>query len=390
MLTSIALLFLVGLLLSYVFQRLHLPSLLGYLLTGILLGPYVLDWLHTDLLNISVDLRRIALVLILMRAGLALNIQELKQVGRPALLMSFIPASLEIAGVMLLAPRLLGVSLLDAAIMGAVIAAVSPAVIVPKMLYLLENKIGTRKSIPQMIMAAGSVDDVYVIVLFSAFTSMATGGDVSLGRIAEVPVSIVSGLLLGIAVGAALVFYFRHFHMRDSVKLILLMSAAFLFLALENQLKDLFPVAGLLAVMSMGATVLALYPVLAKRLSPKFSKLWVPAEVLLFVLVGATVDLSFAVQAGFGPLWLILGVLVFRMLGVVLSLLFTQLNARERLFCALAYIPKATVQAAIGSLPLSMGLACGNIVLTVAVLSILITAPLGAFAIEQTYKRLLD
>ncbi|HKL92096.1 MAG: cation:proton antiporter [Bacteroidales bacterium] len=390
MLTSIALLFLVGLLLSYVFQRLHLPSLLGYLLTGILLGPYVLDWLHTDLLNISVDLRRIALVLILMRAGLALNIQELKQVGRPALLMSFIPASLEIAGVMLLAPRLLGVSLLDAAIMGAVIAAVSPAVIVPKMLHLLENKIGTRKSIPQMIMAAGSVDDVYVIVLFSAFTSMATGGDVSLGRIAEVPVSIVSGLLLGIAVGAALVFYFRHFHMRDSVKLILLMSAAFLFLALENQLKDLFPVAGLLAVMSMGATVLALYPVLAKRLSPKFSKLWVAAEVLLFVLVGATVDLSFAVQAGFGPLWLILGVLVFRMLGVVLSLLFTQLNARERLFCALAYIPKATVQAAIGSLPLSMGLACGNIVLTVAVLSILITAPLGAFAIEQTYKRLLD
>ena len=390
MLTSIALLFLVGLLLSYVFQRLHLPSLLGYLLTGILLGPYVLDWLHTDLLNISVDLRRIALVLILMRAGLALNIQELKQVGRPALLMSFIPASLEIAGVMLLAPRLLGVSLLDAAIMGAVIAAVSPAVIVPKMLHLLENKIGTRKSIPQMIMAAGSVDDVYVIVLFSAFTSMATGGAVSLGRIAEVPVSIVSGLLLGIAVGAALVFYFRHFHMRDSVKLILLMSAAFLFLALENQLKDLFPVAGLLAVMSMGATVLALYPVLAKRLSPKFSKLWVAAEVLLFVLVGATVDLSFAVQAGFGPLWLILGVLVFRMLGVVLSLLFTQLNARERLFCALAYIPKATVQAAIGSLPLSMGLACGNIVLTVAVLSILITAPLGAFAIEQTYKRLLD
>lgn len=390
MLTSIALLFLVGLLLSYVFQRLHLPSLLGYLLTGILLGPYVLDWLHTDLLNISVDLRRIALVLILMRAGLALNIQELKQVGRPALLMSFIPASLEIAGVMLLAPRLLGVSLLDAAIMGAVIAAVSPAVIVPKMLHLLENKIGTRKSIPQMIMAAGSVDDVYVIVLFSAFTSMATGGDVSLGRIAEVPVSIVSGLLLGIAVGAALVYYFRHFHMRDSVKLILLMSAAFLFLALENQLKDLFPVAGLLAVMSMGATVLALYPVLAKRLSPKFSKLWVAAEVLLFVLVGATVDLSFAVQAGFGPLWLILGVLVFRMLGVVLSLLFTQLNARERLFCALAYIPKATVQAAIGSLPLSMGLACGNIVLTVAVLSILITAPLGAFAIEQTYKRLLD
>lgn len=390
MLTSIALLFLVGLLLSYVFQRLHLPSLLGYLLTGILLGPYVLDWLHTDLLNISVDLRRIALVLILMRAGLALNIQELKQVGRPALLMSFIPASLEIAGVMLLAPRLLGVSLLDAAIMGAVIAAVSPAVIVPKMLHLLENKIGTRKSIPQMIMAAGSVDDVYVIVLFSAFTSMATGGDVSLGRIAEVPVSIVSGLLLGIAVGAALVFYFRHFHMRDSVKLILLMSAAFLFLALENQLKDLFPVAGLLAVMSMGATVLALYPVLAKRISPKFSKLWVAAEVLLFVLVGATVDLSFAVQAGFGPLWLILGVLVFRMLGVALSLLFTQLNARERLFCALAYIPKATVQAAIGSLPLSMGLACGNIVLTVAVLSILITAPLGAFAIEQTYKRLLD
>ena len=390
MLTSIALLFLVGLLLSYVFQRLHLPSLLGYLLTGILLGPYVLDWLHTDLLNISVDLRRIALVLILMRAGLALNIQELKQVGRPALLMSFIPASLEIAGVMLLAPRLLGVSLLDAAIMGAVIAAVSPAVIVPKMLHLLENKIGTRKSIPQMIMAAGSVDDVYVIVLFSAFTSMATGGDVSLGRIAEVPVSIVSGLLLGIAVGAALVYYFRHFHLRDSVKLILLMSAAFLFLAVENQLKDLFPVAGLLAVMSMGATVLTLYPVLAKRLSPKFSKLWVAAEVLLFVLVGATVDLSFAVQAGFGPLWLILGVLVFRMLGVVLSLLFTQLNARERLFCALAYIPKATVQAAIGSLPLSMGLACGNIVLTVAVLSILITAPLGAFAIEQTYKRLLD
>jgi NhaP-type Na+/H+ or K+/H+ antiporter len=360
------------------------------LLTGILLGPYALNLISPSLLSISVELRQIALVIILLRAGLALNIDDLRKVGRPAILMCFVPAVFEMAGMMLIAPRLLGISLIDAAVLGAVVAAVSPAVIVPKMLFLIENKTGTRKSIPQMIMAGGSVDDVFVIVLFTVFATLSKTGDVSAVSLVQIPVAILSGLALGIGVGVGLTWYFKAYHMRDSIKVLIMMSVAFLFLGLEEVLKGKVPVSGLLAVMAMGATLLTRYPVLARRISPKYSKLWVAAEIMLFVLVGATVDVRYAAAAGLAAVAVVLFALLFRMAGVYFSMLRTSLNQKERLFCMIAYIPKATVQAAIGSLPLAMGLPGGKIILTVAVVAILITAPLGAFGIDISYKKLLE
>lgn len=389
MLVSFAFIFVLGLSLGYIFNKLHLPSLLGMLLTGIILGPYVLNVLAPSILSISIELRQVALVIILMRAGLALDLSDLKKVGRPAILMCFVPACFEIAGMMLVAPKLLGISLLDAAVMGAVVAAVSPAIIVPKMLYLMEHKIGTRKSIPQMIMAGGSVDDVFVIVLFAAFTTLSLGGEITATRFLQIPVSILTGVLLGGGVGWGLSAFFKRFHMRDSIKVIIMLSLAFLFLGAEEKLKGILPLSGLLAVMILGAALMKTYPILAKRIAPKYSKLWVAAEILLFVLVGATVDIRFAAAAGLAAVAVIFLALMFRMAGVFVSMYKTRLNMRERLFCMIAYLPKATVQAAIGSLPLAMGLPCGKIVLTVAVLAILITAPLGAFGIDMTYKNLL-
>lgn len=389
MLTSLAFIFILALSLGYLFSKLRLPSLLGMLFTGILLGPYVIDAISPSLLGISVELRQIALVIILMRAGLALDINDLKKVGRPAILMCFVPACFEIIGMILVAPPLLGVTVLEAAIMGSVVAAVSPAIIVPKMLHLMENKVGAKKSIPQIIMAGGSVDDVFVIVLFSAFTTLGLGGEVSAWSFSQIPTSIFTGLLLGIASGWILSYYFKRFHLRDSIKLIILVSAAFLFIALEQQVKEVVPISGLLSVMAMGATIFQTHPVLARRISPKFSKLWIAAEIILFVMVGATVDIQFATAAGLAAVVVILSALLFRMLGVFVCMIKTQLTFKERLFCMIAYMPKATVQAAIGSLPLAMGLPCGKMVLTVAVLAILITAPLGAFAIDHTYKKLL-
>ncbi|NCB19612.1 MAG: sodium:proton antiporter [Bacteroidia bacterium] len=389
MLTSLAYIFLLGLALGYIFKRLHLPSLIGMLLTGIILGPYALNALSPTLLGISAELRQIALIIILMRAGLALDIKDLRKVGRPAILMSIIPATLEITGMILIAPPLLGITTLEAALMGTIIAAVSPAIIVPKMLYLIENKIGTRKSIPQMIMAAGSVDDVYVIILFTSLLTLSTGGNFETINLLQIPISVITGLLLGSATGFALTMFFKKIHMRDSIKVVIMMSFAFLFLAAEGWLKSTISISGLLAVVAMGATILYTYPLLANRISPKFSKLWVAAEILLFVLVGATVDIKFAAAAGLSAIAVIFFVLVFRMAGVFLSLIKTRLNLKERLFCMIAYLPKATVQAAIGSIPLAMGLPSGNIILTVAVLAILITAPLGAWAIDSTYAHLL-
>ncbi|WP_448788084.1 cation:proton antiporter [Bacteroides graminisolvens] len=390
MLTSLAFIFLLGLSLGYVFMKLKLPALIGMLLTGIALGPYVLNLLEPSLLSVSVDLRQLALVIILTRAGLALDIKDLMKVGRPALLMCFVPACFEIAGMMLIAPPLLGISLLDAAIMGTVVAAVSPAIIVPKMLHLMDQKYGTSKSIPQLIMAGGSVDDVFVIVMFTAFTGLALGGNISAVSFLQIPVSILSGLVLGVLLGWLLTRYFKRYHMRDSVKVLIILSVSFLLVALERVLKGVLPVSGLLAVMALGATLLKNYEVLALRLSAKFSKLWVGAEILLFVLVGATVDIKYAVGAGLSAVVVILFSLLFRMTGVFVCMIKTQLTLKERVFCMIAYLPKATVQAAIGSLPLAMGLPCGKIVLTVAVLAILITAPLGAFGIDMTYKRLLE
>ncbi len=390
MLTSLALIFLIGMLMGSVFKKLKLPSLLGMLLTGIVLGPHVLNLLDSSILGISAELRKLALIIILARAGLSLDVKDLIKVGRPAVLMCFVPACFEIVGMILLAPRLLGVSILDAAIMGAVVSAVSPAVVVPKMLNLMENGYGTDKSIPQLILAGASVDDVFVIVMFTSFTDLAMGESISAPSFLEIPISIVLGLVGGIAVGLLILELFKKFHMRDSNKVIVMLSIAFLLVAAEDALAGMLPFSGLLAVMSMGIIVQKNNQNLAERVSSKFSKLWVAAELILFVLVGAAVDIEYAAVAGISSILLIAGVLIFRMIGVYICLLKTQLSNRERLFCMIAYTPKATVQAAIGSVPLAMGLSCGQIVLTVAVIAILITAPLGAFGIDMTHKKLLN
>lgn len=389
MLTSLAFIFLLGLILGSLFTKLKLPALLGMIITGIILGPYVLNLLDSSILSMSPSLRQLALVIILTRAGLAMDIEDLKKAGRPALLMCFLPALFEITGTVLIAPKLLGITVLEAAIIGSVIAAVSPAVVVPRMLKLIEEKRGTGKSIPQLIMAGASVDDVFVIVLFTSFLGFEKGGGLSAVKLIYVPVSIIVGIIVGLIAGYILVRLFKKFHMRDSVKVVILLSVSFLLLELEKKIGEKVPFSALIAVMSIGVGILKNYDVLAKRLSAKFSKLWVAAEILLFVLVGATVDIKYAVAAGVLALILILGALIFRMAGVFCCLLGSRLDTKERAFTMMAYTPKATVQAAIGGIPLAMGLACGELTLTVAVLSILVTAPLGAFTIDYSYKKLL-
>ena len=389
MLLSIAYMLMVGMAAGWACRRLRLPGLAGMIATGILLGPYALDLIDGSILGISAELRRIALIIILMRAGLSLDVDDLKRVGRPAILMCFVPACFEILGMLVLAPRLLGITVLEAAVMGAVVAAVSPAVIVPKMIMLMEEGYGTDNSIPQLILAGASVDDVFVIVLFSAFTGLAQGGSVSPVSFVQIPWSILAGILVGCGAGALLALYFRWVHIRDTAKVIILLCISFVLVSLEDALKGTFRFSSLISVMCMGITLQKQRETVAGRLSLKFNKLWVGAEILLFVLVGATVDIHYAVSAGAAAILLILGALVFRMAGVMCCLLGTRLSLKERMFCMAAYMPKATVQAAIGGVPLSMGLACGNIVLTVAVLAILITAPLGAFLIDLTYRRWL-
>ncbi|MDD6639244.1 MAG: cation:proton antiporter [Lachnospiraceae bacterium] len=390
MLLSIALILLTGLLLGGLFSKIKLPSLLGMIIVGIVLGPHALNLIDESILNISADLRQIALVIILTRAGLSLDISDLKRVGRPAILMCFVPACVEIIGTVLLAPLLLGISTLEAAVMGSVLAAVSPAVIVPRMIRLMEEGYGVDKGIPQLILAGASVDDVFVIIIFTAFTSLASTGELSPVSILQIPVSIVLGIVAGVIVGMVLVKFFRTFHMRDSVKLLIILSFSFLLIEMQNQLEGIVPFSGLLAIMSLGIVIKRKYDILAKRLSGKYNKLWVAAEIFLFVLVGATVDLKYAAVAGVSAVLLVMGALVFRMMGVALCLIKTDLSRKERLFCMVAYVPKATVQAAIGAIPLTMGLSCGQIVLTIAVLSILITAPFGAICIDNLYKKLLE
>ncbi|AXU74351.1 TPA: cation:proton antiporter [Clostridioides difficile] len=389
MLTSLALIFLLGMASGGIFKKIKLPSLLGMLLTGIILGPYVLNLIDNSILDISSDLRKIALIIILTRAGLSLDINDLKKVGRPAVLMCFIPATFEIIGMIVLAPKLLGVSILEAAVMGAVVGAVSPAIIVPKMLKLMEEGYGTEKSIPQMLLAGTSIDDIFVIVMFTVFTGLAQGNSISAISFLQIPVSIILGVIAGAVIGLCLAVFFKKVHMRDSAKGVLLLSISFLMISLETALEGIVPFSGLLAVMSIGIFLQIKYRVVARRLSIKYSKLWVGAEILLFVLVGATVDISYAFKAGIGAIILIFGVLLFRMVGVFFCLIKTNLTIKERLFCMIGYIPKATVQAAIGGVPLAMGMVSGQLILTLAVLAILITAPLGAFGIDVTYKKLL-
>lgn len=395
MLTSLALVFLLGLAAAALCSRIGLPRIIGMLLTGILIGPYVLNWLDDSILSISSELRQMALIIILIKAGLSLDLSDLKKVGRPAVMMACVPASCEILAFFLLAPHILGINRIEAAVMGAVLGAVSPAVVVPRMVQLMEEKRGTGQGIPQMILAGASCDDIYVIVLFSTFVGMAQGGSANMMDFVNIPVSIVLGVALGAAVGLLLHLFleiaYRHgCYVRNSTKVILILGLSFLLMAVETWLKGIVSVSGLLAVMSMACVLKIKSPEkVTKRLSAKFGKLWIAAEAILFVLVGAAVDIRCAVQAGAAAVLMIALALVFRAVGVSICMLGTGLNRKERLFCVIAYLPKATVQAAIGSVPLSMGLPCGQLVLSVAVLAILITAPLGAIGIDRTAGRLL-
>ena len=395
MLTSLALIFLVELCMAAICQKLKLPRIIGMLVTGMVLGPYVLDFLDSSILSISAELRKMALIIILLKAGLSLNLNDLKKVGRPAILLAFVPASFEIVGYVLFAPIFLEISRIDAAVMGTVLAAVSPAVVVPRMVQLMEEKYGTKQSIPQMIMAGASCDDIFVIVLFTTFLGMAQGVKVSLLRFVNVPVSIFLGILLGAVIGYVLYRFFEtaykhQNYVRNSTKVILVLGVSFLLTAVEGRLDGKVAVSGLLAVVSMACVLKAkCIPAVSKRLSEKFGKLWIAAEVILFVLVGAAVDLRYTAAAGGFAVLVIFLSLIFRMAGVFVCVLGTGLSWKERLFCAISYLPKATVQAAIGSVPLTAGLGCGKMILSVAVLAILITAPLGALGMDLTYKKLL-
>lgn len=395
MLTSLSLIFLVGLAMGAICRKLKLPRIIGMLVTGIALGPYVLDWLDPSILSISADLRKMALIIILLKAGLSLDLQDLKKAGRSAVLLSFVPASCELLGYVLLAPAILGITRVEAAVMGAVLAAVSPAVVVPRMVSLMEKKYGTDKAIPQMILAGASCDDIFVIVLFTTFLGMAQGGSADMMDFVNIPVSIVLGILLGAVVGYGLYLFFetayaRKHCVRNSMKVIIVLGFSFLLIAIEGWLEGKIAVSGLLAVVSMACVIkLKSTAFVSKRLSEKFGKLWLAAEVMLFVLVGAAVDIRYTLKAGVAAIIMILAALVFRSIGVLLCVAGTKLTWKERLFCVIAYLPKATVQAAIGSVPLAAGLSCGNIVLSVAVMAIVITAPLGALGIDSSYKKLL-
>jgi NhaP-type Na+/H+ or K+/H+ antiporter len=389
MLISVALILICGFALSGIFQKLRLPGLLGMLITGIVLGPYVLNLIDSNLLAVSADLREIALIVILARAGLSLDIKDLKKVGRPAILMCFVPATFEIIGAVLLAPPLLGISVVEAAIMGAMLAAVSPAIIVPKMLSLMEKGYGTHKSIPQLIMAGASADDIYAIVLFTSFIGVYKGGSFDAITLLKIPVSILTGLAIGIGIGFVLVKIFKKLHIRDTIKVLIILGISFLLVGFEDYISSFVPFSGLLAVMALGGTILKMYETLAKRISGKFSKIWVAAELILFVLVGAAVDIRYVYSAGLAAVLVIFGALVFRSVGVFISLIKSGLTFKEAVFCNIGYLPKATVQAAVGAIPLAAGVAAGNTILSVAVLSIILTAPLGALGIDLVYKKLL-
>ncbi len=396
MLTSLAFIFLVGLAMAAICQKIRLPRIIGMMITGIVLGPYVLDWLDPSILGISAELRQMALIIILIKAGLSLNLADLKKAGRPAILMAFVPASFEILGYVVFAPVFLGVTRTEAAVMGAVLAAVSPAVVVPRMVQLIEEKYGTEKSIPQMILAGASCDDIFVIVLFTTFAGMAQGGHTDLRSFANIPVSIVLGIMLGIAVGllVGLLFetaYQRGQYIRNSTKVVIVLGVSFLLMAAETRVKPYVSVSGLLAVISMACVLkVRCSAFVSSRLAQKFGKLWIAAELILFVLVGAAVDIRYTLEAGPAAIGMILTALIFRAVGVCLCLIGTNLNRKERLFCVIAYLPKATVQAAIGSVPMAMGLTCGPVVLSVAVTAILITAPLGALGMDASYRKLLE
>ena len=389
MLTSIAIILLLGFISGQIFTKMKLPSLIGMILVGILISPYCLDLMDESILSISKDIRQIALVIILTRAGLSLNIKDLKKVGRPAFLMCFVPACIEIIGTLILAPLLFDVTLIEALIIGSVMAAVSPAVIVPRMIRLIDEGYGKENSIPQLILAGASVDDVFVIVLFTAFTGLASTGELSMMNFIQIPISIILGILFGFVVGLILLFVLKKINIHDTLKVIIMLSISFLILEVETLLKNIIPISGLLAIMSMGIIIKQKDEEFSKKMASKYNQLWSGAEIFLFVLVGVAVDIRYAFSAGIAVILLVIGALIFRMFGVFISLLKTKLTKNERIFCMLSYTPKATVQAAIGTIPLTMGFACGELVLTVAVMSILLTAPFGAICVDRFHQKLL-
>ena len=390
MLLSISLILIVGMSMGYICSKLKLPSLIGMLATGIILGPYVLNLLDSSILEISADLRKIALIIILTRAGFGLDLSGLKKLGRPAILMCFVPPTFELIGMIIIAPKLMGISVLEAAIMGSVLSAVSPAVVVPRMVKLMDEGYGVKEGIPQLILAGASVDDVYVIVLFSTFIGMIQGENASILNFINIPVSIFLGILIGLFIGYLMANFFKKVHIRDTSKVLIILSVSFLLVVIEDSLTTSITFSSLIAIMFIGIGIQKKREIVAKRLSIKYSKLWVAAEIFLFVLVGATVNINYLGKVGIKALIVILVALMFRMVGVFVSLLGTSIKTKEKLFTMMAYTPKATVQAAIGGIPLALGLACGDTVLTVAVLAIVLTAPLGAFAIDSTYKKLLN
>ena len=390
MLLSISLILILGMFMGWICRKMKLPALLGMLITGIILGPYGLNLLDGSILGISAELRKIALIIILTRAGLGLDLSGLKKIGRPAVLMCFVPASFELLGMTLLAPKLMGASVLESAVMGAVLAAVSPAVVVPRMVKLMDEGYGVKEGIPQLILAGASVDDVYVIVLFSTFVGMMQGEGASILKFVNIPVSIFFGIAIGLFLGVLLAYFFKKVHIRDTSKVLIILSISFLLVVIEDKLTTAITFSSLIAVMFIGIGLQKKREAVAERLSVKYGKLWVAAEVFLFVLVGATVNIEYLGKIGAKAFVVIIGALIFRMFGVFVCLLGTSLKRKERLFAMMAYTPKATVQAAIGGIPLALGLACGDTVLTVAVLAIVFTAPLGAFAIDWSYKKLLN
>ena len=390
MLLSISLILILGMFMGWICRKMKLPALLGMLITGIILGPYGLNLLDGSILGISAELRKIALIIILTRAGLGLDLSGLKKIGRPAVLMCFVPASFELLGMILLAPKLMGLSVLESAVMGAVLAAVSPAVVVPRMVKLMDEGYGVKEGIPQLILAGASVDDVYVIVLFSTFVGMMQGEGASILKFVNIPVSIFFGIAIGLFLGVLLAYFFKKVHIRDTSKVLIILSISFLLVVIEDKLTTAITFSSLIAVMFIGIGLQKKREAVAKRLSVKYGKLWVAAEVFLFVLVGATVNIEYLGKVGAKAFVVIIGALIFRMFGVFVCLLGTNLKRKERLFAMMAYTPKATVQAAIGGIPLALGFACGDTVLTMAVLAIVLTAPLGAFAIDLSYKKLLN
>lgn len=388
MLNSLALIILLGLVSAMILEKIKLPNIIGMLIVGIMLGPSMFNMLDESLLSISGDIKEIALIIILLKAGLSLDLTDLKKVGRPAVLLCFLPATFEILGFIIFGPKLLGLTLLESAILGAVMGAVSPAVIVPRMTSLLENGYG-KKGLPQMVIAGSSADDVYVIVIFTALLALAKGSKISIMSFLNIPISIILGIIMGVLVGFIMVYLFKNYKLRNTYKVIILLSICFLFVSIEKSLEGKLAISGFLAIMAMGVTIFNKYPSLSKIFQVKFSKMWLISEIILFVLVGASVNISYAFKAGLGTIVIIFIALLFRMLGTYLCLLKTKFNNKERLFTCITQIPKATVQAAIGGVPLEMGLLCGNTVLTVAVLSIIITAPLGSILIDKTQYKLL-